>query len=558
MGKKKNKLDANDLGALFGGKSRKKPRKVPGPKKKNPPKEEKNSQPTKKKTSSELPPEQNTLPQTPSQSPASATEKETSSSPTSATKKKTSPSSSDAFEAPKIPATQPETEAQQPQPNTQGRNGIETLKSLLLGQDPQSNSEFPLQTTSSEAFQSALKKLQEVIDHTEGITEDYPVINKLTPPPPSTPPNTQLASNQNAIKNIPIPPPSDETFIPLHESLAETETVEAFQKIQEELTHSPTQNQTTFQREQPQEIPVALDTSDDNMTKIDLPSLNHDALAHNFDNPEHRIFKETNQIHDTPPVPTMKKNETLSDLDAPFPTTTVNPIPHSDEYQTLNTDHSPQLPHHNTNYETNDSTLPTNEHATYQPTSPYDEQKAEEIIQSLLSSLSNDENMNENNTFKNSQSPTNQHQTFQEAPPTEVPPTLPTQQTSQSSPSQNIQTYPTEAPQTIYTTTFNEHSTPNAPNQLIKLTRQQKRSLLSRSRQFGLLAPSALLNLMESVSIIWRQVTEERMTSKDLFIFGALLAIEERILELKAFNVAPAQLQPLEEQLERLKAALLD
>ena len=88
------------------------------------------------------------------------------------------------------------------------------------------------------------------------------------------------------------------------------------------------------------------------------------------------------------------------------------------------------------------------------------------------------------------------------------------------------------------------------------LSMQQKRALVARTRQFGLLAPSALLNLMEAVSVMWRQTTEERMTSKEMFIWGAIMAVESKIEELKAYDAPAAQLQPLEDQLLKLKEAL--
>lgn len=100
----------------------------------------------------------------------------------------------------------------------------------------------------------------------------------------------------------------------------------------------------------------------------------------------------------------------------------------------------------------------------------------------------------------------------------------------------------------------------NQPPQQIpqtpQLTQQQKRVLLARQRQFGFLAPTALLNLMESMSIVWRQVTEERMTSKQMFLWGGLMAAEARLKELRHYGAPPEQVAPLEAQLVRLKAAL--
>lgn len=85
----------------------------------------------------------------------------------------------------------------------------------------------------------------------------------------------------------------------------------------------------------------------------------------------------------------------------------------------------------------------------------------------------------------------------------------------------------------------------------------QRRQFLARTRQFGFIAPSALLNLMESMSVLWRQHTEERLPAKELFISGALMALDSHLNELRSYGVPEIQLAPIQQQLEMLKDALL-
>jgi hypothetical protein len=61
---------------------------------------------------------------------------------------------------------------------------------------------------------------------------------------------------------------------------------------------------------------------------------------------------------------------------------------------------------------------------------------------------------------------------------------------------------------------------------------------------------------MESLSVVWRQTTEERMTSKQMFLWGGLMAAETRLEELKRYDAPPEQIRPLEAQLAKLKLAL--
>ena len=103
---------------------------------------------------------------------------------------------------------------------------------------------------------------------------------------------------------------------------------------------------------------------------------------------------------------------------------------------------------------------------------------------------------------------------------------------------------------------MHQHQAPQSQAPQIRLTPPQKRALLARTRQFGLVAPSALLNVMESLCVVWRHTTEERLTSKELFITGATLSLESKLQELRSYGVPEEQLQPIQQQLLQLKAAL--
>lgn len=85
---------------------------------------------------------------------------------------------------------------------------------------------------------------------------------------------------------------------------------------------------------------------------------------------------------------------------------------------------------------------------------------------------------------------------------------------------------------------------------------QERKYVLARKRQFGFLAPSALLNLMESVAVLWRQETEERMTSKEMFIEGGLMMVETRLQALRSYGIPEDQLQALERKMQQLKNVL--
>ncbi len=85
---------------------------------------------------------------------------------------------------------------------------------------------------------------------------------------------------------------------------------------------------------------------------------------------------------------------------------------------------------------------------------------------------------------------------------------------------------------------------------------QERKQVLARKRQFGFLAPSALLNLMESVSVLWRQETEERMTSKEMFIEGGLMMVETRLQALRSYGVPEEQLQAMAHKMEQLKSVI--
>lgn len=85
---------------------------------------------------------------------------------------------------------------------------------------------------------------------------------------------------------------------------------------------------------------------------------------------------------------------------------------------------------------------------------------------------------------------------------------------------------------------------------------QERMRVLARKRQFGFLAPSALLNLMESVAVLWRQETEERMTSKEMFIEGGLMMVETRLQALRSYGFPEDQLQSLEQKMEQIKSVI--
>lgn len=96
-----------------------------------------------------------------------------------------------------------------------------------------------------------------------------------------------------------------------------------------------------------------------------------------------------------------------------------------------------------------------------------------------------------------------------------------------------------------------------AQNQQTKWQEAQERMrVLARKRQFGFLAPSALLNLMESVAVLWRQETEERMTSKEMFIEGGLMMVETRLQALRSYGFPEEQLQALEQKMEQIKGVI--